>query len=65
MKTQLAACLAFLLLGSGVARADENAGDFIEISNSQAPANQPTQVQPASTSMGALISPVNAPVSFG
>ena len=50
MKTQLTACFALLLLGTGgVARADDGAGDFIEISNNQSTDYQPTQaqVQPA------------------
>src|ERR1017187_3920509 len=48
MKTQLTACFALLLLGSGAARADEGSGDFIEISNNQAPASHPprARVQP-------------------
>jgi hypothetical protein len=46
MKTQLTACLCFLLSGFGVARASESAGNVIDISTGQPP--NPQVVQPAS-----------------
>src|SRR5450759_4426567 len=52
MKTQLTACLSFLLLGTGVARADEGAGNVVDISTGQAPnprpGRSPQAVQPSS-----------------
>ena len=52
MKIQLTACMCFLFLGFGVARADESSGNVVESSASPVPhaksVRQPKQVQPSS-----------------